>query len=119
MQNRPVIRDYESHIGKIIVIHEIGQTAHIGTSAEERMPINVSLYRQLPCAARLFRALAALLAREPRGARSGVGISDSTIRHDIGLDGEHREYVSGRAVGQGSQRALHARAERIAAGLPD
>ncbi len=83
------------------------------------MPINVLLDRQLPHAAGRFRFLAALLAREPGGARPGVGISDSTIRHDIGLDCEHQEYVSGRGVGQGSQRALHARAERIAAGLPD
>ena len=83
------------------------------------MLINVSLYRQRPDAARLFRFLADMLARHPGGARHGVGISDSTIRHDIGLDREHQEYVSGCGLGQGTQRALHARAERIAAGLPD
>ena len=83
------------------------------------MPINVSLYGQRPYAARLFRSLAALLARRPWSARPSVRISDSTIRHDIGLDREHQEYASGRGTGQGSQRALHARAERIAAGLPD
>ncbi|WP_209426138.1 hypothetical protein [Pararhodobacter sp. SW119] len=83
------------------------------------MPIDVSLYRQLPYAARLFRALSALLTREPRGTRPGVGMPESRIRHDIGFDREHSEYGSGRAVGQGSQRALHARAERIAAGLPE
>jgi hypothetical protein len=103
----------------IIMIREIGQTLHIGTAAEERMPIDVSLYRQLPYAARLFRALAALLAREPRGTRPGVGIPESTIRHDIGSTASTASMYLAARVGQGSQRALHARAERIAAGLPE
>ena len=83
------------------------------------MPIDVSLYRQLPYAARLFRSFADLLTREPGGTRPGVGIPESTIRHDIGFDREHSEYGSGRGLSKGSQRALHARAERIAAGLPE
>ncbi len=83
------------------------------------MLINVSLFRQRPYIARLFLSLAALLVRGPGGARPRVGMSESTIRNDIGLDREHREYVSGRGLGQGSQRALHSLAERIAAGLPN
>jgi len=67
----------------------------------------------------LFCSLATLLAREPQDARPDGGIPDRAIRHDTGLDREHQEYASGHGSGQGSQRALHDRAERVAAGLPE
>ncbi len=89
------------------------------TGKESNMSISVPIESPKSTAGLWRRLVAAVFAPARVRAPSGADAVTEEARHDVGLDRMHQDYAPCGRRQQRTIHQLHARAERLAAGLPE